>query len=85
LRSLYAEFFPAVFDAAFFARLADRRAGGPDLAWVNFWRATDPIAFAISGPSEDRPLPDPRQANADAKGHSDNWVDPDPQMEIRMS
>jgi hypothetical protein len=83
LQSLYAEFFPSVLDEALFARLAGRRADGQDLTGVNFWRATDPIAFAISGPSEGRLLPDPLHEDADAKGLSDYWVDPEQQTEIR--
>ncbi|GAA1866482.1 hypothetical protein GCM10009772_47370 [Pseudonocardia alni subsp. carboxydivorans] len=81
LKSLYATFFPTVFNEAFFACLGP--SGGSKLTWVNFWRSTDPIAFPIEGVANDRLLPDPRTDERDARGHSDYWLDPDQEKEVR--
>ncbi|UQX86882.1 hypothetical protein M6D93_11245 [Jatrophihabitans telluris] len=69
LRSLYALFFPAVFDQAFFAAVENNSE-----QWVNFWRDTDPIATEISpGTSRDIRIPDPDE-HGRLLVHGDYWL-----------
>ncbi len=70
LKSLYREFFPAHFSAAFFQELQSRNA-----YWLNFWRSTDPIATRMPGLSDedDNEIPDPTP-DGSLKVHSDYWI-----------
>lgn len=72
LRSLYALFFPAHIDHAFFARV---QAG--TVMWANFWRDTDPIATPIGSADRDIQLADPTFPGGPVLGHNDYWVAPE--------
>lgn len=90
LHSLYAHFFPAYFDSAFFTRVSEHSD-----RWANFWRETDPIATPIpESTCADVPLDDPpwptkpvdltvdRQTRRDIQAwnrpanHGNYWADP---------
>lgn len=79
LQSLYATFFPAVFDPAWFTQVEERVR-----AWANFWRNTDPIATELPYPKIDNVNiadPHPRDiedsSDGPVRGHSDYWIAPE--------
>ena len=84
LASLYGTFFPATFNTAFFAHVAQ------SVPWTNYWRDTDPIATSLPTasavdagelPADEAvtPIANVRLPDDDAsalKMHSDYWVEP---------
>lgn len=71
LGSLYRRFFPAHFDDGFFDGL-DRALGGPDTpAWVNLFRADDPIGGPVRPGIDAPPLDDP-----EVRIHGGYWFEP---------
>jgi hypothetical protein len=69
LRSLYGTFFPRHFDEGFVHRVKHCASAG----WVNFWRATDPIATPLNGGIGNVELGDP--SGGHLRGHGDYWIE----------
>jgi hypothetical protein len=64
LTRLYARFFPAFFDAEFFAQVCRRLPPGDSSSWTNFYRDTDPVGQRVDAGPDAEPnvyLADPAQ------------------------